>query len=82
MKHPSAVIAGILASVGLTNCDVDRITQEVHSLPTDKYDITLLSPTHITDPERRCSFQQTLGGDAAKITQHARQWLIDYGYSV
>lgn len=80
MDAPAAEAGKVLAFLGL-EVDAESVCAEVAKLPTDDYQKTLLSDTHITDPFRVLSFNDTL--DESQIgrinTDHA-DWLRRYGY--
>ena len=61
--------------------DIKDIARDVMSLPTDQYQVTLLSPTHITDPDRKKSYFTTLDmTDIEKINHQHKTWLRSHGY--
>lgn len=81
MQDPEPEIARVLQQLCLDGLDVAEISRRIHNLPTDQYSTTLLSPLHITDPERIHSYRTTLAPDAiAAITRTNRDWLDRYGY--
>ncbi|GEA12755.1 hypothetical protein [Alteromonas sp. KUL49] len=60
-----------------------EICEMVSDLPTDNYATTLLTPQHITDPERKESFSSTLQlKDIIEIERNNYAWLIDNGYEL
>lgn len=76
MKRPFQVIQKILAALDLDINLVDQIYEEVTSLPTDNYDLTLLSDTHVTDPKRNLSYAISLNpGAINKIEKQHKTWL-------
>lgn len=81
MRAPFEVIREVQGMLGLKGKDARSIYDDVASLPTDSYDTTLLSPTHITDPNRSLSFADSLNEvDVAAIEAHAFHWLERYAY--
>jgi hypothetical protein len=81
LADPSATIIAVLTRLGLEHVDPETIRNEVFALPTDQYQTTLLSPTHITDPEHQLTYRDTLDAtDIGKIEAHASQWLKRHGY--
>lgn len=81
MSEPILTIAKMLDALGLNDVNEEEIYKEVLSLPVDKYETTLLSPTHITDPEHKLSFNDTLELDEIhKINAEHGVWLKRYGY--
>lgn len=81
LDDPEAEISRVLRQLCLEGLDVSEICRQVHDLPTDQYDTTLLSPQHITDPERVLSFRSTLESDVIDaITMNNHDWLGRYGY--
>lgn len=83
ISDPISSITAVLAFLGVEHLDPKEIFEEIKCLPTDQYDTTLLSPTHITDPERKLSFHDTLDSESlAKINSNHATWLREYGYSI
>lgn len=81
MADPATEIGRVLAHLGIQGADVDLICRQLRELPTDKYDVTLLSPLHITDPERTQSYETTLERTVIdKIESDHATWLARYGY--
>lgn len=81
LANPVEVADQVLALLNLTGVDADALCAEVNRLPTDEYDITLLSPMHITDPQKVRSFRDTLTDvQTMKITSDHATWLQRYGY--
>jgi hypothetical protein len=80
MASPEKEVRKLLSFLGL-DVDVGPLCAQVANLPDDDYATTLLSNTHITDPYRMMTFEDTL--DPAQIirinTDHAG-WLQRYGY--
>lgn len=67
--------------LGLEHANAEEIQKTVAALPTDRYQETLLSPTHITDPEHAKTYLDTLsGGVIEKINNDHARWLARYGY--
>jgi hypothetical protein len=81
MRRPFQVIQKVLAALDLDISLVDQIYEEVTSLPTDNYDLTLLSDTHVTDPKRNLNYATSLNpGAVIKIENQHKSWLERYGY--
>ncbi len=81
MASPTVEARRVLALLDLADVDVAAICTEVSSLPTDQYDTTLLSPTHVTDPCRVASFRDSLSDvQILKMTSDHAAWLRRYGY--
>ncbi len=81
MREPSVVINTVLQVLGAETVDQNKIYDNLIRLPTDRYEETLLSPTHITDPDRALSFSDTLDEAVVdKIELQHRNWLDRYGY--
>ena len=81
MQRPLSVIESMLDRLGLNRFWAQEILAELVSLPTDKYKETLLSPTHVTDPERQMSFRDTLSDEIIQeIDNDNTIWLAQYGY--
>lgn len=81
IQGPIEVLSDVLNRVGLEGCDANSIYREINNLPTDKYDVTLLSPTHITDPERKLTYRDTLTPEqVALINRNNSRWLGVHGY--
>jgi len=81
MAQPFSVIESLLKFLGLEEVSAAQVQAEVQALPTDQYDVTLLSPTHITDPERKLSYKDTLQGSVIDtINNDHALWLAHYGY--
>jgi hypothetical protein len=82
MAEPVDVVAHVLSIAGLEPDKAELVHQMVLSLPADDYSTTLLSPQHITDPEHKLSYADTLVNDdiTAIEAQHS-VWLAHYGYT-
>ena len=62
--------------------DVFSVVAGVNGLATDEYDESLLSPSHITDPDRILSYVDTLKAkDAKTITQQKYKCEVKNGYA-
>ncbi|MDO6691936.1 hypothetical protein Q4574_01510 [Aliiglaciecola sp. 3_MG-2023] len=81
IQHPLFVIEKVLSAIGLGKVDSAFIYNQVMELPTDQYGVTLLSPSHITDPSRNLSYVDTLSENEIKTieSQHGG-WLQNNGY--
>lgn len=83
MAEPTTVVKDVLAFLGMDLGMAAAIQEQVLQLPVDKYEETLLSPTHITDPERKHSFWDTLPLEVIqRINDEHGRWLERYGYQV
>ena len=86
MQHmdPSAQVAAkqrVLEDSLWHMASAEEIHRTVNDLPTDQYQKTLLSPTHITDPEHCRSYRDTLSSEVIeKINNDHAVWLARYGY--
>lgn len=75
-SDPVSTVSEVLKLLGLPLAHAGSIVQQVETLPVDQYPTTLLSPTHITDPERRLNYTKTLSPeDVISITQDHLTWL-------
>ena len=82
MADPVTEIGRVFAHLGIQGADLNGICRQLRELPTDKYEVTLLSPLHITDPERTQSYGTTLERAVInKIESDHGSWLARYGYS-
>lgn len=81
MASPVDVISGLLDALGLEGIEASAISDMVQTLPLDDYETTLLSASHITDPDRKTDFLETLGENiVSKITAQNFEWLDRNGY--
>lgn len=81
MRSPVESIINVLASVGLQDVEAHDIARKINALPTDQYSVTLLSPTHITDPERKLTYEDTLTQEqVGVINRNNNRWLEVQGY--
>lgn len=81
MAVPLVEIRRLFRFMGLDGIDAEAIQSKVSCLPVDQYQTTLLSPTHITDPEQVLSFQNSLAEtDVCTINRDHGAWLSRYGY--
>gem|GEM_PF-2683184 len=81
MNNPVEQIQAVLSVLGIKDCDPEKLNEQLNNLPTDEYDITLLSPSHVTDPERKLSYLDTLDKDVLKkIESQNMEWLSKYDY--
>ncbi|GAB3343655.1 sulfotransferase domain-containing protein [Marilutibacter aestuarii] len=79
--NPAKEIGRLFQYLGFTRADPDQVAYAVENLPTDQYDKLLLSPTHVTDPERILSFRDTLSeAQIEKIQSENGTWLRRFGY--
>lgn len=82
-KEPLAVATEIFELLGLSLSCVEDVVRATENLPVNQYETTLLSPTHITDPERTMSFEDTLAESVIEeIERNHRSWLERNGYDV
>ncbi len=82
MADPVLLVSEVLDVLGAKNVNPSVIYEKISNLPTDDYETTLLSPSHITDPDRVLSFSASLEKpiiDAIEL-QHSC-WLGRYGYA-
>jgi len=81
INDPYRSIQQLLEFVGLEGVDISRVREEVLNLPTDKYNTTLLSKTHITDPKHELNYTDTLNeSEIRQITSQNLTWLLKYDY--
>jgi len=84
IHNPHVEIKKLIAVLGLTSLtstDIFEIQSAVTALPTDKYDVTLLSDQHITDPSHTLTYRDTLkDDDVEQITSQNSQWFLEHGY--
>ncbi len=82
MEAPIAAIKQLLVALGVSNVNAEAIYKEIMTLPTDQYNTTLLSPTHITDPKRMQNYKTTLTSEQIEaIEQQHSYWLKKYKYN-
>ncbi len=82
-NSPLDVAREVFNLLGLDESRVEEIVQDVETLPVDQYKTTLLSPTHITDPERRLTYSDTLKPeDVKQIERQNGRWLVRNGYAL
>ncbi len=83
IKDPIVTIKEVIELVDIKNIDANEIHEELLALPLDQYDITLLSKSHITDPQQKLSFNDTLDlKTIKKINSDHALWLDNYGYNI
>ncbi|MNM35183.1 hypothetical protein D3C81_458700 [compost metagenome] len=83
ISHPEREIRRVLEFLGLDVINAGRISKDVQNLPTDQYSKLLLSPLHITDPERILSYRDSLTAEEIKTIQmNHGGWLRRHGYEV
>ncbi|WP_417225846.1 hypothetical protein [Amphritea sp.] len=81
MRAPREEIRKLLSFLGLADVSVEYIHNSIMNLPIDKYEITLLSPEHITDPERLENYKTTLSVKEINIINKQNfSWLKRFGY--
>ncbi len=81
INNPIATINKLLVFIGLEDINAKKIYEEVMGLPLDQYNVTLLTPSHITDPEQKLTFNDTLDDETiAKINSEHNLWLDKYNY--
>jgi hypothetical protein len=81
IKSPEEEVKKLYGFLNVPESLVSKVVKEVNELPTDKYNETLLSDTHITDKNRELTYFDTLTASEIKqITQHNLRWLKKYGY--
>ncbi|MGD9212478.1 MAG: sulfotransferase [Desulfobacteraceae bacterium] len=81
--NPIDCIHTIAQLVDIDSVDAEKIYDQVSHLPQDDYDTTLLSPSHITDPERKLTYKDSLDKKIiAEIENHNSNWLKEYGYTI
>lgn len=83
IQTPEQEVARLYTFLGISPELAPDIVQQVAELPTDKYNETLLSPTHITDKKRELTYFDSLTAEEiSQVTAHNRLWLKQYGYNV
>lgn len=81
MDSPLESIIQVESILGLASDYAAEVCEEVMSLPTDKYEVTLLSSYHITDPDRKESYKTTLSEIECDIIEGRHgDWLSGLGY--
>lgn len=81
ITEPDIAVSALLGFLDIQSVDIAKLLAELNSLPTDDWDKTLLSPTHVTDPKRLLSYTDTLSQDDAEtITRQNYKWLLANGY--
>ena len=81
IESPLAIVRDVLAATDFDESLAEEITAEVLCLPTDQYDITLLSPQHITDPSHQVRYHNTLTEQQITAIQSQHfDWLSEHGY--
>lgn len=81
IANPVLAIKDVFELLGLNSSLAAQVAEEVNALPTNNYPVTLLSDTHITDPNRELTFRDTLElKDIASINQRHSDWLQRYSY--
>lgn len=81
IANPKAVIADVLSLIGCPPESCDEVALAIKQLPTNQYKKTLLSSTHVTDPERKLSFRDTLSEEEVyEIERRNNSWLAKHGY--
>jgi hypothetical protein len=83
LLQPEESIAKALDFLKIDGVDIPAVFQQIQNLPTDNYKETLLTPEHITDPERKLNFSETLKTkDIIEIERDSHKWLTDNGYNL
>lgn len=81
MQYPEKAVTDLLQFLTMEPVDLMALLADVNNLPVDNYAVTLLSRSHITDPDRKLHFNDTLTeADAEKITRHNYRWLCEHDY--
>ena len=81
MADPIKTASELLEFLDIQSVDIQNVIAEVNNLTTDNYTVTLLSRTHITDPERILTFTDTLPQKVLEtITRQNYKWLLSNGY--
>ena len=76
-------IEKILRVVGIDANLASLVLAELKVLPTNQYEKTLLSATHITDPGRIYSYDVSLQKDTVRrINEENDDWLENFGYPI
>ena len=82
MMDATKAASALFSFLGMQAVDVFSVVADVNGLATDEYDESLLSPSHITDPDRILSYVHTLEAkDAKTITRQNYKWLVKNGYA-
>lgn len=83
ITHPERETRRVLEFLGLGLVDAVQISRDVQNLPTNQYNKLLLSPTHITDPERILSYRDSLTAEEIRgIQVNHGGWLRRHGYEM
>lgn len=81
MRTPVRSVMNVLEIVGLQQAGAYAIARSINALPTDQYNVTLLSPAHITDPERKLTYEDSLTPEQVYIINRNNvRWLEVNGY--
>ena len=81
VRTPVEEVQKVLDFLDLKQASAEDIYKAVATLPTDQYQTTLLSPSHITDPEHTKTYLDTLSSVVIeKINNDHALWLTRYGY--
>ena len=82
MMDATKAASALFNFLGMQAVDVSSVVAGVNGLATDEYEETLLSPSHITDPDRILSYVDTLEAkDVKTITRQNYKWLLRNGYA-
>ncbi|MCC5788783.1 MAG: glycosyltransferase [Opitutales bacterium] len=80
--NPIDVVKKILSLLNFDEKNAEDITHQVENLPLDQYDTTLLTAEHITDPQHKLTFADTLSpADITRIELDHYAWLMRNGYA-
>jgi len=81
VTDPAESVSQVLGFLDIHSVNITKLIDEINIIPTDNWDKTLLTPTHITDPEHSLSYVDTLSKDDAEtITRQNYKWLLANGY--
>ena len=81
INNPIQAVTDILEIFGIDPALASQVAEAVKTLPTNNYNTTLLSDTHITDPKQELTFKDTLETkDITSINERNKDWLKRYSY--
>ena len=81
IDNPVQTIKDVFELLGINPGLAVQVAEAIKTIPTNNYSVTLLSSTHITDPNRELVFRDTLASkDITAINERNKDWLQRYSY--